>query len=78
MKVGDLVKQKGAGMAVISNNLMNSLNMNCIGIIIDVEQGVYFSYDGRHRSNVTVKWSNGKEEILPEIYLEKIEDKEIT
>ena len=76
MEVGDLVKQKGAGVAVISSNIMNSLNMDCIGIITEVQDAVYFSYDGRHRSNVTVKWSNGKEETLPEIYLEKIEDEE--
>ena len=74
MEVGDLVKQKGAGSAVISQNILNTLNMDCIGIIIAVESGVYFSYDGRHRSNITVKWSNGSTETLPEIYLEKVEN----
>ena len=76
MEVGDLVKQKGADIAVINQNILNTLNMNCIGIIIDVESGVYFSYDGRHRSNVTVKWANGNTETVPEIYLEKVKDEQ--
>jgi hypothetical protein len=74
MEVGDLVKQRSAGVAVISAHIKNALNMGCIGIIISVEPGIYFSYDGRDRGNVTVQWSNGKKEIIPEIYLEKIDE----
>jgi len=76
MKIGDLVKQKGAGVAVISNNILSQFNMDCVGIVVEIEPDVYFSYDGRHRSNITVQWSNGKTETMPEIYLEKIENEE--
>ena len=33
-----------------------------------------FSYDGRNMGDITVMWSNGKEETIPEIYLEKVKD----
>ncbi len=76
MEIGDLVKQKGSGVAVISAGIKNALNMECIGIIIEVEPGVYFSYNGKSRGNITVRWSNGATEIIPEIYLEKIENEQ--
>jgi len=74
MKVGDLVKQRGAGVAVISECIKNQLNMGCIGVITHIHDKRYFSYDGRNRGDVTVHWSNGRTETIPEIYLEKIED----
>jgi hypothetical protein len=74
MEIGDLVKQKSSGVAVISAGIKNALNMGCVGIIVSIEEGVYFSYDGRSRGNITVHWSNGATEVLPEIYLEKIEN----
>ena len=74
MEIGDLVKQKGAGVAVLSELLRNNLNMDCIGVIVEVHDKRYFSYDGSDRGDVTVRWSNGNTETIPEIYLEKIED----
>ena len=76
MEVGDLVKQKGAGLTSLSELLKNHLNMGCVGIIIKVHDKRYFSFDGADRSDVTVRWSNGNTEILPEIYLEKIENEQ--
>ena len=74
MEVGDLVKQRVPGVAIISEYIRSSLNMGCLGIITEIHDKTNFSYDGRNRGDITVKWSNGKTEILPEIYLEKIED----
>ena len=74
MEIGDLVKQKGAGVAVLSELLRNNLNMDCIGVIVEVHDKRYFSYDGSDRGDVTVRWSNGNTETIPEIYLEKIEN----
>ena len=74
MEVGDLVKQRSAGVAIISEYIRSSLNMGCIGIVTMVHDKTTFSYDGRNRGDITVQWSNGKEETLPEIYLEKVED----
>ena len=74
MEVGDLVKQRGSGVAVISEYIRSSLSMGCIGIITTVHDKTNFSYDGRNRGDITVLWSNGKTETLPEIYLEKVED----
>jgi len=76
MEIGDLVKQKGAGISVLSELLKNNLNLDCVGIIIKVHNKRYFSFDGDDRSDVTVQWSNGKTEVLPEIYLEKIENEQ--
>lgn len=76
MKVGDLVKQRSSGIVMISPSIQKDLNMDCIGIIIEIENGVYYSYDGRDRLNVKVLWSNGKTETIPEIYLEVIEDEQ--
>ncbi len=70
MKVGDLVMQKCDGMTSISNVVKEQLNMGCVGIIVSIEAGVYFSYDGRSRGRITVRWSNGTEEMIPEFYLE--------
>ena len=74
MEVGDLVKQRGAGVSIISEYIRSSLSMGCIGIITIVHDKTTFSYDGRNRGDITVQWSNGKTETLPEIYLEKLED----
>ena len=74
MEVGDLVKQRGAGVAIISEYIRSSLSMGCIGIITIVHDKTNFSYDGRNRGDITVRWSNGKTETLPEIYLEKVKD----
>ncbi|MHA2052112.1 MAG: hypothetical protein ACW99F_00820 [Candidatus Hodarchaeales archaeon] len=75
MEIGDLVKQKEVGV-VLSSVIKGALNFGTIGIIIDVHEKTYFSYDGRSRGDVTVQWSNGNKETIPEIYLEKIEDEQ--
>jgi len=74
MEVGDLVKQREVGVAIISEYIRSSLNMGCIGIITIVHDKTSFSYDGRNRGDITVMWSNGKEETVPEIYLEKVKN----
>ena len=73
MKVGDLVKQRGSGV-VISEYIRSSLNLGCIGIILEVHDKTKYSYDGRYTGDLTIQWSNGKVEIIPEIYLEVVED----
>ena len=78
MEVGDLVKQRSVGVAIISEYIRSSLNMGMIGVIKVVHDKTNFSYDGRNRGDITVVWSNGKEETLPEIYLEKVEDEQGT
>ena len=70
MEIGDLVKQKEIKMnAMISEYIRSSLSIGCIGIIICIHDKANFSYDGRHKGDITVQWSNGKTEILPEVYL---------
>ncbi len=76
MEVGDLVKQKTVGVAIISEYIRSSLSMGCIGVVKKVHNKTNFSYDGRNRGDITVVWSNGKEETLPEIYLEKVENEQ--
>jgi hypothetical protein len=74
MEVGDLVQQRGVGVAIISEFIRSSLNLGCIGVIIEVHNKTNYSYDGRNRGDITVQWSNGKIETVPEIYLEKVEN----
>lgn len=74
MEVGDLVQQRGVGVAIISEFIRSSLNLGCIGVIIEVHDKTNYSYDGRNRGDITVQWSNGKIETVPEIYLEKVEN----
>lgn len=74
MEIGDLVKQKDAGTSLISEYLRSSLSMGCIGIVIKVHNRNDLSYDNRSIGDLTVQWSNGKIETLPEVYLEKIEN----
>ena len=76
MEAGDLVQQRGSGVAVISELIRSSLNLGCIGVIIEVHDKTNYSYDGRNRGDITVQWSNGKIETIPEIYLEVIKDGE--
>tara|TARA_Y100000593_G_C4217334_1_gene289928 strand:- start:356 stop:592 length:237 start_codon:yes stop_codon:yes gene_type:complete len=76
MEVGDLVQQRTAGVAIISEYIRSSLHMGCIGIITKVHDKTNFSYDGRNMGDITVRWSNGKEETVPEIYLEKVKDEQ--
>ena len=78
MKVGDLVKQRGEGVAIISDFIRSQLNMGMIGIITVVHDKTTFSYDGRNRGDITVVWANGREETLPEIYLEVVKDEQRT
>jgi hypothetical protein len=75
MEVGDLVKQRGEGV-YISEFIRSSLNMGMIGVVTVVHDKNTFSYDGRNRGDITVVWPNGKEETLPEIYLEVIKDEQ--
>ena len=76
MEIGDLVKQKEAGTSLISEYLRSSLSMGCIGIVIKIHNRKDLSYDSRSLGDLTVQWSNGKTETLPEVYLEKVEDEE--
>ena len=76
MEVGDLVKQRSVGVAIISEYIRSSLNLGMIGVVKTVHDKTQYSYDGRNRGDITVVWSNGKEETLPEIYLEVIKDEE--
>jgi len=76
MEVGDLVKQRSVGVAIISEYIRSSLNMGMIGVVKVVHDKTQYSYDGRNRGDITVVWSNGKEETLPEIYLEVVKDEE--
>ena len=76
MEVGDLVRQRTAGVAIISEFIRSTLSLGLLGIITKVHNKTNFSYDGRNRGDTTVCWSNGKVEILPEIYLEKVEDEQ--
>ena len=76
MKVGDLVKQRSVGVAIISEYIRSSLNMGMIGVVKVVHDKTQYSYDGKNRGDITVVWSNGKEETLPEIYLEIVKNEE--
>jgi len=75
MEVGDLVRQRGDGV-FISDFIRSQLNMGMIGVIKVVHDKTNFSYDGRNRGDITVVWSNGREETLPEIYLETVENEQ--
>jgi len=75
MEVGDLVKQRGEGV-VMSEFIRTSLNMGMIGVVKIVHEKNRHSYDGIDRGDITVVWSNGREEKIPEIYLEKVENEQ--
>ncbi len=75
MEVGDLVKQRGSGV-VMSEFIRSSLNLGVIGVIKIVHDKTQYSYDGRNRGDITVVWANGREETVPEIYLEKLKDEQ--
>ncbi len=75
MEVGDLVKQRGSGV-VMSEFIRSSLNLGVIGVIQIVHDKTQYSYDGRNRGDITVVWANGREETVPEIYLEKLKDEQ--
>tara|TARA_R100001082_G_C4363084_1_gene160358 strand:- start:1066 stop:1299 length:234 start_codon:yes stop_codon:yes gene_type:complete len=77
MEVGDLVKQRAEGV-YISEFIRSSLNMGMIGVIKVVHDKTQYSYDGRNRGDITVVWSNGREETLPEIYLEIVKNEQGT
>tara|TARA_R110000851_G_scaffold315887_2_gene478690 strand:+ start:6438 stop:6659 length:222 start_codon:yes stop_codon:yes gene_type:complete len=70
--IGDLVIQRGLGVAIISDILKEQLHLGLIGIVVEVIVGKNHSYDGRSRDDLRVQWSNGDVETLPEIYLEKL------
>jgi hypothetical protein len=76
MEVGDLVKQREVGVAILSDFIRSSLNMGMIGVIKVVHDKTNFSYDGRNRGDITVVWSNGREETLPEVYLEIVKNEQ--
>ena len=76
MKIGDLVQQREVGVAIISEYIRSSLNMGMIGVVKTVHEKTQHSYDGINRGDITVVWSNGKEEKIPEIYLEKVENEQ--
>jgi hypothetical protein len=76
MEVGDLVQQRGSGVAIISEYIRSALHLGCIGVIIEVHDKTNFSYDGRNMGDITVQWSNGKVETVPEIYLELLKDEQ--
>ncbi len=72
--IGDLVQQKGIGVAIISEILREQLHLGLIGVVIKIIPSNNHSYDGRPRDVLVIQWANGDIEELPEIYLEKIED----
>ena len=74
MEVGDLVKQRGSGVAVISEFIKQNLNLGLIGIIIEIINNTDHTYDGKPRNDLVIQWSNGNVEKLSEIYLEKLEN----
>ena len=74
MEVGDLVRQRDVGVAIISEYIRSTLSLGLIGVVKEVHDKNQYSYDGRYRGEITVVWSNGKIETLPEIYLEKVKD----
>ena len=74
MQVGDLVQQRTVGVAIISEVLRSNLGLGLLGIITAIHEKRVFSYDGRNTGDITVLWSNGREETLSEIYLEKVKD----
>ena len=76
MEVGDLVQQRGSGVAIISEYIRSSLSLGVIGVIVEVHDKTKYSYDGRYTGDLTVHWSNGKTETIPEIYLEKVENEQ--
>ena len=76
MEVGDLVRQRSVGVAIINEYIRSNLNLGLIGVIKEVHDKTNFSYDGRNRGDITVVWSNGKQETLPEIYLEVVENEQ--
>ena len=76
MEVGDLVRQRSVGVAIINEYIRSTLHLGLIGVVTKVHDKTNYSYDGRSRGDITVVWSNGKEETLPEIYLEKVESDE--
>ena len=76
MEVGDVVQQRGSGVAIISVYIRSSLHLGCLGVIVKIHDKTKYSYDGRYTGDITVRWSNGKVETIPEIYLEKIESED--
>ena len=75
MKVGDLVKQRGSGV-VMSEFIRSSLNLGLLGIVKEVHEKTTHSYDGINRGKITVLWANGREETIPEIYLEVVKNEQ--
>ena len=78
MEVGDLVRQRSVGVAIINEYIRSGLSLGLIGVVKEVHDKTTFSYDGRNRGDITVVWSNGKIETLPEIYLEVVKDEQGT
>lgn len=72
IEVGDLVMQRAPMSPIINEMLRGELNFDCIGIVMDVIKIDYLYQYNDDCTNVIVKWSNGKIEELPSIYLEVI------
>lgn len=72
MEIGDLVKQRTSGVAIISEVIKQILSLNLVGMVIDVMKGTNHSYDGIPRDVLVIYWSNGKQDKIPEIYLKKL------
>jgi len=72
IEVGDLVMQRAPMSPIINEMLRGELNFDCIGIVMDVIKIDYLYQHNDDCTNVIVKWSNGKIEELPSIYLEVI------
>ena len=67
MKVGDLVKPKHK----YSNNEAG------IGIVIEIEEGFYTTYNDYLEDRLTVYWTHGETTTEPDCYVEKlVENKE--
>ena len=68
MKVGDLVK---------ANQKYSKNNEIGFGIVLEIEEGFYKTYNDYLEDRLTVYWSHGETTTEPDSYVEKLaEDKE--
>lgn len=70
-EIGDLVRFKTEGIAT---NLRNHPTKQ-IGLIIEIVREAYHCYSGDMDDRLTVIWlGTNIEEIIPEFYLEKVDE----
>jgi hypothetical protein len=68
INVGDLVYYKKNSYT----NLIRSASNKTIGIVVGVERSSYWTYEGDHIDKVRVRWGALGEEVVPEVFLEKL------